>query len=120
MLLPTGRLIALEGIDGAGKGTQYGLLLARLQTTGITVKSFSFPLYGLRPDVSPTLCIPPKKKRKTCPAKKARGYLHGAKLDGHEKKRRSLKRHGHHVPRTHIVLSQQIRSRRIFRRGMTS
>ena len=40
------RLIAIEGIDGAGKGTQAGRLLQRLQAAGYSVRLFSFPRYS--------------------------------------------------------------------------
>ena len=39
------RLIALEGIDGSGKGTQAGLLHERLQRAGKTCTLLSFPRY---------------------------------------------------------------------------
>ena len=40
-----GRLIAIEGIDGAGKGTQAKLLLERLIASGRTATLLSFPRY---------------------------------------------------------------------------
>src|SRR5438477_4414931 len=39
-------LIAIEGIDGAGKGTQSHLLRARLAQAGLHVELLSFPRYG--------------------------------------------------------------------------
>lgn len=173
-----GRLIALEGIDGSGKGTQIELLSKRLAREGFTLAKYSFPRYGdpaahfveaylrgeygppteldprissffyahdrrmakdeielhldaghivvcdryvgsnlghqggkmrnnyqeeryaffswverleyefygvPRPDVSPTLFIPPKKSESLVIQKDDRPYLHGEKLDGHEK-----------------------------------
>ena len=41
-----GKLIALEGIDGSGKGTQIGLLIDRLTNAGFAVAPYSFPRYG--------------------------------------------------------------------------
>lgn len=38
-------LIAIEGIDGAGKGTQVELLMKRLQTEHINASTISFPRY---------------------------------------------------------------------------
>lgn len=180
-LLQNGRLIALEGIDGSGKGTQCPLLVNHLIAMGFTVASFRFPRYGNpsadyverylrgeygppteldpkiasffyahdrrcavpeitaalqaghvvvcdryvgsnlahqggklagcgerqreirheffrwleefeygfygipRPDVSPTLFIPPKKSEQLVLQKDAREHLHGEELDGHEK-----------------------------------
>jgi len=40
-----GKLIVIEGIDGAGKGTQAGLLAHALQQRGIAFVTFSFPRY---------------------------------------------------------------------------
>lgn len=40
-----GILIALEGIDGSGKGTQAALLHERLQQAGVRTKLLSFPRY---------------------------------------------------------------------------
>ena len=39
-------LLAIEGIDGSGKGTQTGLLIEKLRASGYTAESVSFPRYG--------------------------------------------------------------------------
>jgi dTMP kinase len=39
-------LIALEGIDGSGKGTQADLLIERARSEGLDVETYSFPRYG--------------------------------------------------------------------------
>lgn len=39
------RIIVIEGADGSGKKTQFGLLLARLRGQGIQVATFDFPQY---------------------------------------------------------------------------
>ncbi len=39
-------LIAIEGIDGAGKGTQAGRLVSSLRETGLRVDSLQFPRYS--------------------------------------------------------------------------
>lgn len=39
-------LIAIEGIDGAGKGTQAARLMASLRDAGLRVESLQFPRYG--------------------------------------------------------------------------
>jgi len=39
-------LLAIEGIDGSGKGTQTGLLIEKLRSSGRTAESVSFPRYG--------------------------------------------------------------------------
>ena len=39
-------LIAIEGIDGAGKGTQAAKLVASLRVQGLRVDSLQFPRYG--------------------------------------------------------------------------
>jgi dTMP kinase len=44
-----GVLLAIEGIDGSGKGTQAGLLRETALERGYTVASFSFPLYDDNP-----------------------------------------------------------------------
>jgi len=40
-------LIAIEGIDGSGKGTQAKRLLDRLLATGVSATLISFPRYSL-------------------------------------------------------------------------
>ncbi len=42
---PRGKLIAIEGIDGAGKGTQTGLLRQALASQGLPCLAMSFPRY---------------------------------------------------------------------------
>lgn len=42
----TGQLIAIEGTDGSGKGTQIALLADRLRSEGRSVSTFAFPQYG--------------------------------------------------------------------------
>lgn len=42
-------LIAIEGIDGSGKGTQAGLLMDKLKAAEIEAVLFSFPQYGHNP-----------------------------------------------------------------------
>jgi dTMP kinase len=44
-----GLLLAIEGIDGAGKGTQAALLAETAARTGYRVASFSFPRYDDNP-----------------------------------------------------------------------
>lgn len=44
-----GFLVALEGIDGSGKGTQAALLAERARTAGRSVNTFSFPTYDGNP-----------------------------------------------------------------------
>jgi dTMP kinase len=44
-----GVLIAIEGIDGAGKGTQAGRVAETAAAHGYSVTSFSFPLYDGNP-----------------------------------------------------------------------
>jgi dTMP kinase len=39
------RLIAIEGIDGSGKGTQAGRLVERLRQSGVRTQLISFPRY---------------------------------------------------------------------------
>jgi dTMP kinase len=40
------KLIAIEGIDGAGKGTQAGRLVTSLRTMGLRVDTLQFPRYS--------------------------------------------------------------------------
>jgi dTMP kinase len=42
---PVAFLVALEGIDGSGKGTQAQLLKQRLTESGVTASLISFPRY---------------------------------------------------------------------------
>jgi dTMP kinase len=44
-----GVLLAIEGIDGSGKGTQAAQLAERAAAAGYSVTSFSFPLYDGNP-----------------------------------------------------------------------
>jgi dTMP kinase len=44
-----GRLIAIEGIDGSGKGTQAAALVERAEAQGVSTALFSFPLYDGNP-----------------------------------------------------------------------
>jgi dTMP kinase len=44
-----GLLLAIEGIDGAGKGTQAARLAETTTARGLRVASFSFPLYDSNP-----------------------------------------------------------------------
>jgi len=44
-----GVLLAIEGIDGTGKGTQAARLAEKAESRGYTVASFSFPLYDGNP-----------------------------------------------------------------------
>ncbi len=44
--MPSGKLIAIEGIDASGKGTQAALLRDHLLGEGMTVGMLSFPRYG--------------------------------------------------------------------------
>src|SRR5436190_2253058 len=39
-------LLAIEGIDGAGKNTQAGLLRTRAEASGLSAAVLSFPRYG--------------------------------------------------------------------------
>jgi dTMP kinase len=39
-------LVALEGIDGSGKGTQAALLVDRARAEGLTAELLAFPVYG--------------------------------------------------------------------------
>jgi dTMP kinase len=43
---PKARLIAIEGIDGSGKGTQSRILVERLRQSGRKVELISFPRYN--------------------------------------------------------------------------
>jgi dTMP kinase len=42
-------LVAVEGVDGAGKGTQTRLLVERAEREGLSTRVFSFPRYGDNP-----------------------------------------------------------------------
>lgn len=42
-------LMAIEGIDGSGKGTQAAAIQRRSVTQGLSISSFSFPRYGANP-----------------------------------------------------------------------
>jgi len=44
--MPKGKLIAIEGIDGAGKRTQLDLLCAMLERRGVAYHRMSFPRYN--------------------------------------------------------------------------
>src|SRR5690348_5943136 len=44
-----GVLVAIEGIDGSGKGTQAGELVDRAVAAGYAARLFSFPLYDGNP-----------------------------------------------------------------------
>jgi dTMP kinase len=44
-----GRLLALEGIDGSGKGTQAARLAERARAAGLSVATLSFPTYDGNP-----------------------------------------------------------------------
>lgn len=41
-----GRLIVIEGIDGSGKSTQFGLLTQRLEREGVPFRKLTFPRYN--------------------------------------------------------------------------
>ncbi len=66
----TGLFIAIDGIDGSGKGTQTERLVARLREAGHRVMTVSFPRYGkpaaigvemyLRGELGPKEAISPK------------------------------------------------------------
>lgn len=43
---PRAFFLAIEGLDGAGKGTQTKALVARAQAAGLSVASMAFPRYG--------------------------------------------------------------------------
>ena len=45
-ILCMGRLVAIEGLDGAGKNTLTRAVTARLRASGRTVTSLAFPRYG--------------------------------------------------------------------------
>jgi dTMP kinase len=49
ILRTVGILLAIEGIDGTGKGTQAGRLAETAESKGHSVASFSFPLYDDNP-----------------------------------------------------------------------
>ena len=42
----SGKLIVLEGTDGAGKNTQTGLMAQRLEQEGVSFRKVDFPRYG--------------------------------------------------------------------------
>ena len=42
----SGKLIVLEGTDGAGKNTQTGLMAQRLEREGVSFRKVDFPRYG--------------------------------------------------------------------------
>src|SRR5216684_4178204 len=44
-MVPRGKLIALEGIDGSGKRTQLDLLASELDARGLATFRISFPRY---------------------------------------------------------------------------
>jgi dTMP kinase len=44
-----GAFVAIEGIDGSGKGTQAGLLVEAAERRGLSARLFSFPLYDGNP-----------------------------------------------------------------------
>lgn len=44
-----GAFVAIEGIDGSGKGTQAALLVETAETAGLATALFSFPLYDDNP-----------------------------------------------------------------------
>jgi dTMP kinase len=44
--MATGKLIAFEGTDGSGKGTQMGLLIEELKKRNIPYETLDFPQYG--------------------------------------------------------------------------
>jgi dTMP kinase len=46
MLRGMGRLVAIEGLDGAGKNTVTTALITALERTGATVATVAFPRYG--------------------------------------------------------------------------
>ena len=41
-----GKFIVIEGVDGSGKGTQVGLLVAKLKSRDVPVETIGFPQYG--------------------------------------------------------------------------
>lgn len=43
-----GKFLNLEGIDGSGKGTQFGKLASRLDSEGVKYERFDFPQYGTK------------------------------------------------------------------------
>lgn len=48
-MIKAGVLVALEGIDGSGKGTQARLLRGRCESSGISCATIGFPQYGRTP-----------------------------------------------------------------------
>jgi len=69
--MPRGKLIAIEGTDGSGKGTQSRRLVARLRRAGVRARRMAFPRYRvsffgrmaaayLRGDYGPSDAVDPR------------------------------------------------------------